>query len=121
MSDNILTPEQLMRSRYEAFVNMDGEYLAKTTTQTTSIDMSAYKNIEWLRLDVLDAKENIVEFKAFYREDGVMQVLHEISSFVKVDGEWKYVNGKMLPSTIQRNEICPCGSNKKYKKCCMKN
>lgn len=110
-----------MRSRYEAFVNMDGEYLSKTTTQKTSTDMSVYKNIEWLRLDVIDAHDNIVEFKAFYRESGVMMVLHEISTFTKVDGEWKYEDGELLASSIQRNEICPCGSARKYKKCCMKN
>ena len=117
--DKILTPEQLMRSRYEAFVNMDGEYLAQTTTQKTSTDMSAYKNIEWLKLDVLDARGDIVEFRAYYREDGEMQVLHEVSHFVQVDGEWKYDSGEMKPSKIERNESCPCGSGKKYKKCCM--
>lgn len=121
MAKPILTPELLMRSRYEAFVNMDGEYLARTTTQTTSTDMSAYKNIEWLRLDVIDAHDDIVEFKAFYRESDEMMVLHEISRFVQVDGEWKYDDGELLPSKIERNDICPCGSGKKYKKCCMKN
>lgn len=121
MSDKILTPEDLMRSRYEAFVNMDGEYLSQTTTQSSPTDMSAYKNIKWLRLDIINAKDNIVEFKAFYSEDGKMQVLHEISSFVKVDEKWLYDDGELLASQIQRNDICPCGSGKKYKKCCMKN
>ena len=121
MSNTILTPEQLMRSRYEAFVNMDGEYLSQTTTQETSTDMSGYANIEWLRLDVIDAHDNIVEFKAFYRESNELMVLHEISRFVQVDGEWKYDDGKLIASKIERNDICPCGSSKKYKKCCMKN
>ncbi len=118
--DKILTPEQLMRSRYDAFVRMDGEYLAQTTTQETPTDMSAYKNIEWLKLEVVDAKEDTVEFKAYYTEDGVIGLLHEISSFVKVDDEWKYDDGKLLASSISRNESCPCGSGKKYKKCCIK-
>ena len=118
MSKTIDTPEKLMRSRYEAFVKMDGEYLASTTTQTTSTDMSVYKDIEWLRLDVLDAHDDIVEFKAFYREDGEMKVLHERSRFVELDGEWKYVDGDLFKSKILRNDICPCGSGKKYKKCC---
>lgn len=121
MSKTILTPEQLMRSRYEAFVNMDGEYLAKTTTQDTPSDMSAYSNIEWLKLDVLDAHDNIVEFKAYYREGDEMMVLHEKSRFVQVDDEWKYDDGELFESKILRNETCPCGSGKKYKKCCMKN
>jgi len=120
MSNNILTPEDLMRSRYEAFVKMDGEYLSRTTTQKTSTDMSSYKNIQWLRLDVLNAYDNVVEFKAFYSEDGEMQVLHEKSIFVEVDGEWKYDSGEMFAAKIERNDICPCGSGKKYKKCCVK-
>ena len=118
MSQLIDTPEKLMRSRYEAFVKMDGEYLAHTTTQATSTDMSAYKNITWLRLDVVDAYDDRVEFKAFYSEDGEMKVLHEKSRFVQVDGAWKYADGELLGTKIQRNDICPCGSGKKYKKCC---
>lgn len=120
MSTNIDSPEKLMRSRYEAFVNLDGEYLSRTTTQKTSTDMSAYKDIKWLRLDILDAQGDTVEFKAFYSEHGEMKVLHEKSSFVQVDGEWKYKDGKLFSTQISRNDICPCGSEKKYKKCCAK-
>ncbi|SFV75254.1 UPF0225 protein YchJ [hydrothermal vent metagenome] len=115
----IFTPEALMRSRYEAFVRNDGEYLAQTTTQQISTDMSAYKDIEWLKLEVLEAVGDEVEFKAYYRENGVINVLHERSKFVLVDGVWKYDDGIIFPSTIQRNEPCPCGSGKKYKKCCL--
>jgi len=93
---NPSTPEQLMRSRYEAFVNLDGEYLAKTTTQNVSTDMSAYKDIEWLKLDVVEAVGDEVEFKAYYRQGGVMGVLHERSRFVKIDGMWKYEEGELF-------------------------
>ena len=120
MEDKKLTPKQLMQSRYDAFVRMDGEYLSQTTTQDISIDMSGYETIEWLKLDIVDAYENIVEFKAYFREGNVMQLLHEKSYFVEVDGVWKYADGEQLNTQIQRNEICPCGSGKKYKKCCMK-
>ncbi|MCW8837515.1 MAG: YchJ family metal-binding protein [Thiovulaceae bacterium] len=112
------TPQELMESRYEAFKRMDGEYLAKTTTQKISSDMSGYENIEWLKLDVLDAKDDEVEFKAYYRDNGIVEVLHERSKFVKVDDEWLYDSGVLFNTKIQRNEICPCGSGRKYKKCC---
>ena len=112
------TPEELMRSRYEAFVNMDGEYLAKTTTQDIPSDMSGYKNIEWLKLDVLEAKDDEVEFKAYYREGDLIKVLHERSKFIKKDDEWLYEGGELFNSKIERNEPCPCGSGRKYKKCC---
>ena len=115
------TPEQLMRNRYEAFVNKDGLYLQNTTTQTISTDMSAYESIEWLKLDVIASYDNIVEFKAYFRENDLVQVLHEKSNFIKLDGDWKYVDGELFNSKIDRNESCPCGSSKKYKKCCMKN
>ena len=120
MKDKKLNPEQLMRSRYDAFVRGDGEYLASTTTQNISRDMSAYEHIEWLKLDVLDAYEDIVEFKAYFRENNSIQLLHEKSLFVEVDGVWKYSDGELFNTQIQRNETCPCGSGKKYKKCCMK-
>ncbi|WP_373071374.1 YchJ family protein [Sulfurimonas sp.] len=114
----IETPEDLMRSRYEAFVRMDGEYLAKTTTQNIPTDMSSYKDIEWLKLDVLDTKDDEVEFKAYYKENGIIQVLHERSKFIKKDGQWLYDSGVLFNTKIERNETCPCGSGRKYKKCC---
>lgn len=109
-----------MRNRYEAFVNKDSKYLKKTTTQTISDDMGLYENIEWLKLDVIDSHDNIVEFKAYYREHGLIEVMHERSNFIKIDGLWKYVDGELFNSKIYRNDNCPCGSQKKYKKCCMK-
>lgn len=116
--NNINTPEELMRSRYDAFVRMDGEYLAKTTTKDTPTDMSAYANIEWLKLEVIDAVDCEVEFKAYYRQDDQIYLLHERSTFVKLDGKWLYDSGELFNTKIQRNELCPCGSGRKYKKCC---
>ena len=120
MEDKKLTPKELMKSRYDAFVRMDGEYLSQTTTQDMSTDMSAYENIEWLKLEIVDAYEDIVEFKAYFREENTIQILHEKSRFVEVDGVWKYSDGELFNTHLQRNETCPCGSGKKYKKCCMK-
>ena len=114
----IKTAEDLMRSRYDAFVRMDGEYLAKTTTQNVPSDMSGYKDIEWLKLDVIDAKDDEVEFKAYYRQNGVLEVLHERSRFILKEGEWLYDSGVLFNTKIERNETCPCGSGRKYKKCC---
>lgn len=38
------------------------------------------------------------------------------------DLKFKYLNGKTItnPNKIGRNDICPCGSGKKYKNCCGK-
>ncbi len=114
-----MTPKELMISRYEAFVNKDWDYLAKTSTSQSVEELEMMPELEWLKLEVLDAYDNIVEFKAYYRENGKIALLHEKSSFVKVDGEWKYKDGVIYNTQLQRNEICPCGSGKKYKKCCL--
>ena len=88
---------------------------------------------DWLRLEVInvdkggaDDDEGTVEFIATYKEKGLVRPHHEISNFKKVGGVWYFVDGQLvMPKTetraqakIGRNEPCPCGSGKKYKKCC---
>jgi SEC-C motif-containing protein len=107
-----------MISRYEAFKKEDWAYISDTSTCQTIDELKNSPKIEWLKLEVIDAYENIVEFKAYYREGNTLSVLHEKSSFVKIDGIWKYDNGELFNTKIQRNELCPCGSGKKFKKCC---
>jgi len=107
-----------MRSRYDAFVNEDWEYISCTSTCQSLEDLKDSPSIDWLKLDVLDSYENIVEFKAYYRENKAIRVLHEKSTFVQEDGMWKYQGGELFNSKIERNESCPCGSGKKFKKCC---
>jgi len=118
MSRESLTPQELMKSRYEAFVKEDWDYIVKTSINQKREDFNGINSTEWLKLDVLDAYDNIVEFKAYYREDTKIYILHEKSTFVKVDGLWKYLDGELFNSKVQRNESCPCGSGKKFKKCC---
>ncbi len=107
-----------MISRYEAFVAEDWTYLAETSISQTIEELNQSSPVEWLKLDVLDAHENQVEFKAYYKENGKIYVLHEKSNFIKVEGVWKYLDGELFNSRLERNESCPCGSGKKYKKCC---
>ncbi len=118
------SPEALMRSRYSAYVLANGPYLvysaAKANRYADDIALiEEFSNsVEWLKLDVLEAVENQVEFKAYYRDNEGIKVLHERSSFIQEDGEWKYSDGELFNSKVERNEPCPCGSGKKYKKCC---
>ena len=113
-----MSPKELMISRYEAFVKKDWAYLVKTSTNQTLQELNHPTSIEWLKLDVINAIDNIVEFKAYYKEFGEIGVLHEVSQFLEVDGEWKYSQGELKNSKVERNELCPCGSGKKFKKCC---
>ena len=120
------TPEELMRSRYSAYVEANGEYLLQSTVKENRYPQDAalieeFSNaVEWLKLDVLNAVGDQVEFKAYYRDEEGIHVLHEKSNFVKEDGVWRYKDGELYTTKIERNESCPCGSGKKFKKCCMR-
>lgn len=118
------SPEKLMRSRYSAFAKSENEYLVFSTLKKNQSpnDLQELKNlnnsVKWLKLEIVDAYDDIVEFKAYYLEANEIKVLHEKSNFVKEDGLWKYDSGELFNTKIQRNQECPCGSGKKFKKCC---
>jgi SEC-C motif-containing protein len=84
-------------------------------------------NSKWDHLEIVAANDNQVEFIAYYAVDGKQVRHHERSTFVQVDGKWYFDDGEIVkPGTIKRdgdkvgrNDPCPCGSGKKYKKCCL--
>jgi SEC-C motif-containing protein len=119
--------EQLMRSRYSAFVMANVAYLIATL----QVDQRQYndKDIlrqtieqqQWLGLAIIHHKSTginaTVEFVAFYQHQPTRQ-LHERSHFIKENGHWFYVDGEILPAVkLNRNDPCFCGSGKKIKKC----
>ena len=129
------TAEALMRSRYCAYVKAEIEYLFQTVQpdQRIGLDRKSIREwsegAEWLGLEILNStggegdKLGQVEFIAKFRQDEVDHSHHEVSRFKKKDGKWFYVDGKVKPmiaegATISRNGPCPCGSGKKYKRCC---
>lgn len=95
--------EQLMRSRYSAYVLGLGDYLRSTwhpETRPAAIDVDSAdaKATKWLGLDVKrhqpDGDRARVEFVARYRVGGASaQRLHEISRFERIDGRWHYCDG----------------------------
>ena len=130
------TAEALMRARYSAYAVGAVDYLVQTVQpkdRSTSFRLAARewsKNAEWLGLEILSAKggeadqDGRVEFVARFRQQGEEQSHHEISRFQKKDGKWLFLEGKVLPSSapavasVPRSAPCPCGSGKKYKRCC---
>jgi SEC-C motif-containing protein len=129
------TPEALMRSRYSAFVLGRIEHINRTHAPEIREDFNLAEaertvaEVEWQGLSVLHASENgdkgKVEFSVCFRRDGEDLTQHEVSSFRRVDGQWLYEGGDVSAKhpprqvvKIGRNDPCPCGSNKKYKKCC---
>jgi SEC-C motif domain protein len=133
------TALQLMRARYSAFVKCDIDFLHDSLARELRGDFdrvtaSAWAKSEWLGLEVLGHEagagtdsEGQVEFVARFRLRGVLQKHHERARFLREDGAWRYNDGELVGETqapvvagprIGRNEPCPCGSGKKYKKCC---
>lgn len=132
------TAEALMRSRYTAYTKKDVDYIEKTHAPETrdTLDMEATREwaeeSNWLELNILRTEAGgsnddtgTVEFTANYKVKKDEYRHHEISSFVKHDGVWYFLDGYTPSATVVRetpkvgrNEPCPCGSGKKYKKCC---
>lgn len=128
------TPEQLMRSRYTAYTQANVEYIRQTMCGKAAegfdpTDAQAWaRHVIWVNLEVLhsrtDNQVGFVEFKANYTDGHKKHCLHELSEFHLIDNKWFYVDGSspyvMHDKTIKisRNDPCPCGSNKKFKKCC---
>lgn len=118
------TSQELMRSRYSAYVLGDGPYIVETTTQENRYEndialIEEYsRSVEWLGLEIISSSADMVEFKAYYRDANGISMQHEKSLFVQENGNWLYKEGTLYNSKIERNIPCPCGSGKKYKKCC---
>lgn len=94
------TAEQLMRSRYSAYVVGAIDYLVNTTHPSTRknhqrTDIENWsKSTKWLGLEIINATASTVEFKAkFEREKNTIETHHEKSTFVFEDGKWYYVDG----------------------------
>ncbi|MBI3774765.1 MAG: SEC-C domain-containing protein [Gammaproteobacteria bacterium] len=91
--------EQLMRSRYCAYVLARADYLLATwhtSTRPPSIQLDI-NGLTWLGLKVIHAHDDSqtasVEFVARHKLNGKAHRLHEVSRFVKEHGRWLYVNG----------------------------
>ena len=124
------TPEQLMRSRYTAYVLKNAKYVYQTYASEKQAE-NPVKEIKdfanscrFINLDVIsahhDEDKGEVEFKAQYFYQSLFCELHEKSQFIKENAQWRYLDGTIFPVTdikVGRNDDCPCGSNKKYKKC----
>ena len=95
-----MTAEQLMRSRYSAFALGDTAYLERSWHPDTRPRPDPPRpgphagpaSSAWPppRGGMLD-QEGTVEFEAHHRDADGDHVLHEVSTFTRVDGAWVYV------------------------------
>jgi SEC-C motif-containing protein len=91
------TAEELMRSRYSAFVADDLEYIWRTWhPRTRPGEATAIDGLSWTGLEIVDASDDEVEFRAHYREGGQNGTLHERSRFAIRAHRWFYVDGDLL-------------------------
>lgn len=127
-----------MRSRYAAYVRGDAGYLQRTSAGEPLLRFdradieNSFRSTEWLGLEVRkveagQATDTIghVTFTARFRQKGQLHALSERSEFRRIDGAWRYCGGEVdvrsrqAPSMLPgRNDPCPCGSGRKFKKCC---
>ena len=84
------TPEQLMRSRYTAFVLGDADHLVRTWhPRTRPEDTTPDTTTRWTGLEIVDVGADTVEFIARW----VGGQVHERSRFEQRAGRWFYVDG----------------------------
>ncbi len=93
--------EALMRSRYSAYVLKLEPYLFATWHRDTrpEIPKLLSDNEKWLGLEVKkhtpkSTDRATVEFVARYKIAGRAHRLHEISHFLREDGQWFYLDGE---------------------------
>ena len=131
------TAEQLMRARYSAHAKVEIDFLYDSTHPDHRegydhkgtrkwAEKSAWHGLEILGTTGGGAKDKTgeVEFIARFRDKEGVRRHHEIGHFEKKRGRWLFTEGEMVKpkplsvSKVGRNDPCPCGSARKYKKCC---
>ncbi len=131
------TPRKLLEERYKAFVSGNVDYILESHHPDTraQLDRSAIESwateSRWLGLDIeeekpVDKERTFLTFTVRYEKDFKTFNHREFAEFRKSEGKWFYFDSEFpKPETIRRegdkvgrNDSCPCGSQKKFKKCC---
>jgi len=138
---SVPTALALMRARYAAFVLGNGEFVRDTLSEDQKVDFdlddfnASKDQTKWQGLEIRKTEAGgerdetgTVEFVARYRTPDGPMVHHERAEFTRDGGNWVFSDCVMNPKEAQRrvekvgrNDPCPCGSGKKYKKCCGSN
>lgn len=132
------TAEACLRARYCAFVKHEIDFILdshhpKTRNELNRSDVETWsKGSSWLGLEIKEStgggaqdEAGTIVFCARYRAQGKDQQHWENALFEKLDGSWMFVDAqeskqgtvRRVDPKVGRNDPCPCGSGKKYKKC----
>ncbi len=130
------SPKALLEARYKAYVDGDIDFIIESVlpelrSKHKREEIEAWsKGAKWQGLEVEKEWEEegsgFVQFTCRYQESGQDVEHHEIAEFRRAEDEkWYYYDSRRPSATVQRegpkvgrNDPCPCGSGKKYKKCC---
>lgn len=133
------TPEALMRARYTAYAQVAMDFLLTSIHPDHREDHDEdgvrrwAEQSEWHSLEVLateaggpDDETGRVEFACEYSLGDERRRHHEDALFERHDGDWYFVSGEPVTAKpfvrespkVGRNDPCPCGSGRKYKRCC---
>jgi len=132
------TPEQLMRSRFSAYVMNNSQYIYDTYAKSSQASQSVKEINHWSEgsvwialqihfinnndVTITDSPEQFVEFSAFYISDNTLFELRENSRFIIEDSDkeeskplkWRYIDGDIIKhcelTKIKRKEQCPCNN-----------
>jgi len=135
---NAPTAEKLMRSRYSAYAVGNIDHIERTNHPAGRESFDRESSIswsdtsKWLGLEIVSTKAGEttdqvgeVEFNARYEREGKEHVHYEVGLFERIDSVWYYKEAQNIQGPIRRtepkvgrNDPCPCGSGKKFKKCC---
>ncbi|MDY0109598.1 MAG: YchJ family protein [Candidatus Krumholzibacteria bacterium] len=133
------TCEALMRARYCAYTLVETDFLLASLhpEHRSEHDAEAVRTwaaeSQWHGLEIIAATggeptDDVgqVEFACEYTRDDERYRHHEQAQFSRHEGNWYFVTGEIVkprPYVREapkqgRNDLCACGSGKKYKKCC---
>lgn len=133
------TAEDLLRARYSAHAKLEMDFVKNTThpDQLPKYEATTARNwaekSTWDHLEIINVEagrqvdeEGRIEFVAHFRQKDKAKTHHELSHFKRHEGNWYFYDGQgVVPRQVVRehnktgrNDPCPCGSGKKYKKCC---
>ena len=129
------TARELLEARYQAFVDGNIEFVFESHHPETkkNLDRQALeewsKESKWLGLTVEDERvegeKTFLTFTVRYSRGAETLNHREFAEFRLDEGRWMYFDSEFpKPETIRRdgekvgrNDPCPCGSGKKFKKC----
>lgn len=103
---------------YDYFSNYPNGFTLEQT-KTVYVYLFMYNNFCKNNFELIDdlhaTQELLKEFKQQFDYAGI-----DISDFLTIHNNIESFNNVVSKTPIRRNDLCPCGSGKKYKHCCGK-